>query len=845
MQIYALKFNNFLRFGEVDNTIVFDLTPQQKADLLNGTITMDSIYESVAKDPFGHINAVKSRGIEKQIGIMGIINGDSDSSNGAGKSSLLEGICYAHYEKIVRKTANNDKIEKAGLSVVTKLDGKYPANLKDSYVEEYFEENGSIYRLKRGRTFSKNQSSSQPLLEFECINESSVDSRSGHRTGDTKDSISDVITMDYDVFVNSQMFGQSDAGKYLTGTDKTKKEMLISLLRLEKVVDGCLELIRKKKNAQEKVVNEISSRIKFIEDMFAQGVTKYCDPKDNSSSEEYPQRILDVLKLTVQEGKDKLDKCDTKKLELQASIDLLLKDDRITKASKIKEEGLRKKDEKVTKEKEKKQRIDEWETLQKASIKDICDINNDIANKTKRMASVKESITSLKAKVEAFDGEKCKKQLEIINKAKDKQPSVKDMSIKLNLEREELVKDIATLTSNKKDLNLENNELKTQIANVKDGDNFICEKCKSKVTKEHILSEIEINAKKMVVIDSQVEEITKRKVSIEKDISEINEKTEKINKYILAEPKILGEIETNKALHNNIVTVNQNFVDLEAEMADLNKRLKISNDKVKEYGLKITNISSEFDIDIKSIEDKMVQLRLDYDKASNEAKIVEQEIKQVKETIVKIDEVKNSTSEKLGFLEREIAHFNQLKDSLVEKRAEYIVESKDFHRYGLLESVYGLEGIQTRIVNRYLPLLNAYTKEFLDILSRGTIIVDQTINDRSKIDMNIYGGSADTYEMLSGGEKMIVRLAVDIGLSLLSFSRSSQKPEIICLDEIFGQLDKSNTDSVFEMLDKLQDKFSRLLIITHDPKIQARIKSNIIIEKNAGTLGLSAIKRIE
>jgi DNA repair exonuclease SbcCD ATPase subunit len=241
----------------------------------------------------------------------------------------------------------------------------------------------------------------------------------------------------------------------------------------------------------------------------------------------------------------------------------------------------------------------------------------------------------------------------------------------------------------------------------------------------------------------------------------------------------------------------------------------------------------------------MVQLRLDYDKASNEAKIVEQEIKQVKETIVKIDEVKNSTSEKLGFLEREIAHFNQLKDSLVEKRAEYIVESKDFHRYGLLESVYGLEGIQTRIVNRYLPLLNAYTKEFLDILSRGTIIVDQTINDRSKIDMNIYGGSADTYEMLSGGEKMIVRLAVDIGLSLLSFSRSSQKPEIICLDEIFGQLDKSNTDSVFEMLDKLQDKFSRLLIITHDPKIQARIKSNIIIEKNAGTLGLSAIKRIE
>jgi len=111
--------------------------------------------------------------------------------------------------------------------------------------------------------------------------------------------------------------------------------------------------------------------------------------------------------------------------------------------------------------------------------------------------------------------------------------------------------------------------------------------------------------------------------------------------------------------------------------------------------------------------------------------------------------------------------------------------------------------------------------------------------------MLITGASAGSYDMLSGGEKMIVRLAVDIGLALLSLSRSSQKPEIVCLDEIFGCLDNNNTEAVFSMLERLQDRFSRILIITHKPEIQERLKSKIIIEKGSGTFGMSAIRRIE
>ena len=61
---------------------------------------------------------------------------------------------------------------------------------------------------------------------------------SSHRKRHTNEAIDEVVSMDYDVFVNSVMFGQNDAGKFLKGTDKIRKEMIIKLLHLENI-DPC------------------------------------------------------------------------------------------------------------------------------------------------------------------------------------------------------------------------------------------------------------------------------------------------------------------------------------------------------------------------------------------------------------------------------------------------------------------------------------------------------------------------------------------------------------------------------------------------------------------------------
>lgn len=845
MQVYAMKLHNFLRFGEVNNTIVFDLTAQQKKAIAIGETSMDDIYASVTSDPIGHINRAKRRGLESQIGIIGLVNGDPGSSNGVGKSTLMEAICYAHYEKIVRKTANSDKIEKSGLSVVTKLDGKYPKGMSESYVEEYFEDNGCVYRIKRGKSFSKNHITKTPIAEFECIGKEEIDNMGSHRTGDTKDSISDVITMDYDVFVNSQMFGQSDAGKYLTGTDKVKKEMLISLLRLENVVIGCLELLRKKKNAQEKKVSSIKSNIEFLEGMFCKAYAKYMEEDQKAFETSMPDGLLKKLDEVRSRANARIVLCDQKTVEIQEEMDVLTKSDKLKNIDRIKEDIKRVQVEKESKMADRNQRLSDWDELKKSVASEVDRIGSEINSKTNRIAKECKLVDEVKKQIDGFDLSECGRKLEIIDKAKAEKPVIEE-KLSQNIEkREELVKGLAGLKTRVQSAQDEIGALQGQIEHIKDGEDFTCDKCKSKVSKEHVLAEIKKNQDIIDVLSSDMGRDFSKKTKMEDEISNLRVQISKIDKYIVAEGKIVGEIETNKAVQERLKSMLANQKTLEEEVAGLKEQLKVAETKRTEYTLKVEEIALKFDVDIAAIDKRIERVQNDFTNAKQEAKEVEDKIAEHKAMIEKISTAKTEASERLGFLDREIGAHNQLRVQLDGKRTEYIEEFKVFNRYELLESVYGLDGIQTRIVKKYLPLLNVYIKEFLDILSRGTIGVKMVINDKSKIDMVITGAGADSYEMLSGGEKMIVRLAVDIGMALLAFSRSAQKPEIVCLDEIFAPLDNNNVEAVFKMLERLQDKFSRVIIITHDPQIQERLKSNIIIEKGAGALGMSEIRRIE
>lgn len=761
-------------------------------------------------------------------------------------STMMDGICYAHYEKIVRKTANTDKVEKAGLSVVTKIDGKYPKNLQESYVEELFDDNGKVFRLKRGRTFAKNQKTSTPLVEFEYINKNEVEGLSGHRSNDTRNAIEDIITMDYDCFVNSQMFGQNDSGKFLMGTDKTKKEMLINLLKLENVVAGCLELIRNKKNAQNKKVTNLQSSIGLLEEMLLEIYARVMQKnKDQLVFEpSFVDAILSNLNLQYFQIQKEASAIDKEISDNAKKLEELNKSEKISVINSIREDGKKLQAERKSKEQEMLNQIGEWKRMVKET-------NDSKEEKTTQKNKFAKEAMDFQTKIDAkqneiniFDQAAYDKNMEMVKRAKEAKPKFEEKLSTLTKARDAIVSEVGRLKGEIKSHDNIITKLNAQIKGMGSNNKLTCSECLSVVSSEHVVSKINENSEARKIKEEQL--IVSNKLSDENntEIQNINGKMKRVNEYLVMEAKLIAAKAAVKENEKNIEELKKQKVKYEELEVFVGKEIEALIAKEKEYANKCIALEKIFEKDVEDIQNKINILIERLKNAEEDAKEVKAQIEKFNVRQKTLADNKNKLMERMGSIGKEKERVDKDKITLNAKREELKKDSKLLERLEFLEEVFGLDGIQTRIVKKYLPLLNVYIKEFLDILSEGSINVKMIINDKSKVDMVVSGGTSDVYEMLSGGEKKIIKLAVSIGMSLLAFSKSAQKPEIICLDEIFADLDESRTTNTFSLLKRLTEKFSRVLVISHKPSINERIEHHIVIEKDPGISGMSRITKI-
>ena len=826
MQIYGLKLFNLFRFGETENSVVFDISTKDKVAISEKKLTIDEVYDRLKADPIKHIKKVKEDGITGLIAISGILGNNKSRSNGAGKSSIMESICYANYDRIVRKNLSVNSTERAGLSVVPKFNGKYPTDLRESYVEEIFEERGKVYRLKRGRTFSKGQKSHTPVVEFECINENDVDSQAGHRTGDTNDAITDVINMDYDVFINSVMFGQNDAGKFLTGTDKTKKEMLINLLRLEEIVSSCLASVRKRKNSKEKEIEGFRAQAEMIEDAL--------DLKDDT------KKLQNYILAKADEATALLNLISKN----EDTIKELSESDDIVRITKIKDQGKKVQTDLKNKQEDLESQTKAWLELLNTSNVNLASVRKKLPLATQEASRIDSERISLKKSIDEFSMDGHNARIEKASKALEALSKYKTFLDESHPKHDKIITDIATLNVKISMADEEHAALQKQIDEVGEGENFICDKCKSVVTKEHTKNLIAENRTSRFVLNKEVTDSNKKIEALNAKIEEANQRRSMCNEFISDGKSSEYEIKLVESEKLKLLEMNKGFDAASVSFIELNAEENLLSAQNLEYSTKCKEIESRFADDIKRLNEQLVDLREQLKTASSKASKIQAEIHSLRELNNTKREAHSTCMSVIGSLRKEIQYITENRMKLKEINESKKDGEETLNRLLILEDVFGLEGIQISIIKKYLPLFNVYIKEFLNILSDGEMIVELYVNDKLHIDMRIQGGSAGTYEMLSGGEKVIARLAVDIAMAMVSFSRSSQKPEIICLDEIFSDLDDSHTDAVFKLIEHLKSKFSRVLVISHEQAVNDLIENQIVVRRGIGDFARSSIYKI-
>lgn len=95
-------------------------------------------------------------------------------------------------------------------------------------------------------------------------------------------------------------------------------------------------------------------------------------------------------------------------------------------------------------------------------------------------------------------------------------------------------------------------------------------------------------------------------------------------------------------------------------------------------------------------------------------------------------------------------------------------------------------------------------------------------------------------DMLSGGEKFLVSLALSIGMSTIA-QNSGMQIEALFIDEGFGTLDESSIQDAMCVLDNVRKGSGMIGIISHVPLLEANISTHLEIIKNESGSKISVV----
>ena len=176
-----------------------------------------------------------------------------------------------------------------------------------------------------------------------------------------------------------------------------------------------------------------------------------------------------------------------------------------------------------------------------------------------------------------------------------------------------------------------------------------------------------------------------------------------------------------------------------------------------------------------------------------------------------------------------------------EKTARRDAAAKHKYLFEQLVTAFGKRGIQAMIIENAVPELQEEANQLLGRMTEGRMhLTLHTQRDNKK------GGVSETldiriadelgtrkYEMFSGGEGFRVNFALRIALSKLLARRAGAKLQTLVIDEGFGTQDGLGRERLIEVINAIQDDFSKIIIITHIQELKDAFPVQIEVEKTA------------
>ena len=340
----------------------------------------------------------------------------------------------------------------------------------------------------------------------------------------------------------------------------------------------------------------------------------------------------------------------------------------------------------------------------------------------------------------------------------------------------------------------------------------------SKVENKTTLKNVEKNLKNL--IESEVCPMCKQNL---KDVDH----TEEINNLKIQSKKLLENIELEE----------KKLKVLDTNIEDLNNK-KIVFDEYEKEILKKERLVLEIaqkDLTINKIENKLNKWKENKEKLENNSKI-EKEILTLNSSIDKHTNQKDNLVRDIEYNKNTI---ETNKNFIIEKtnKIEKINKENDVDKiFRAYLTVYGKNGIIKTIMKSIVPKLN---NELMRLLSDVTeFCVEIRVNEKNEVEFWMVDNNTKVEKLVSAGsgfEKTLSALAIRTVLTKVS---CLPRPNITVFDEVLGKVSNENLEQVSVFFNKVKEYFENIFLITHNPLVREWGDNIITVTKkdNVSTL---------
>jgi len=255
-----------------------------------------------------------------------------------------------------------------------------------------------------------------------------------------------------------------------------------------------------------------------------------------------------------------------------------------------------------------------------------------------------------------------------------------------------------------------------------------------------------------------------------------------------------------------IQILSDKLVEVEKAMSDLGQQLSDLQSKENTFILLIDEIN---------------ELNLKNRQLNNEIKSIHKRIEEIDVEIKKLKD--NNVNQKEQFV-----ILKKLDDDskVIQKTITDTKEEKDCLAAAAL--LLKDNGIKTRIIKKYLPVMNKMLNEHLQSMD---FYVNFTLNENFEETIKSRYRDVFSYESFSEGEKARIDISLLLTWRAIAKLKNSVDTNLLILDEIFdGSLDQNGTGELGWIL-KNFDKNTNVFVISHKEQMSDKFDRTITFEK--------------